>query len=86
MKVNHCLAIVLGFCMIVSTASDALADCAYSKRLWLWPEEGHCKNYCDLGLCYLRCKWANSRSASRPCFHPPDPNRFLGIPLSPAWW
>jgi hypothetical protein len=85
MKVNHCLAITLGFCMIVSAASGALADCAYNNRLWLWPEGGYCKNYCDLGLCYLRCK-RNSRGASRPCFHGPDPNRFLGIPLSPAWW
>jgi len=34
MKVNHCLAIVLGLWMIISAASDALADCGYNK-LWL---------------------------------------------------
>jgi hypothetical protein len=66
MKVNHCLAILLGLWMIVSAASDALADCGYNK-LWLWPEGGYCKNYCDLGLCYLRCKSPNTRGASRPC-------------------
>ena len=67
MKVNHCLAIVLGLCVIVSAASDALADCGYNRRLWLWPEGAYCKHYCTLGLCYLRCKWPNSRGASRPC-------------------
>jgi len=83
MKVNYCLAIVLGLWMIVSAASDALADCGY--KLWLWPEGGYYKNYCDLGLCYMRCKWPNSRGASRACFHPPN-NRFLGIPLSAPGW
>ena len=32
MKVYHCLAIVLGLCMIVSATSDALADYAKNPR------------------------------------------------------
>ena len=86
MKVNHCLAILLGLCMIVSAASDARADCGYYKRLWLWPEGAYCKNYCDFGLCFMRCTRPNSYGASRPCFHPPYRDRLLGIPLSQPWW
>ena len=38
MKTDHCLGILLGLCMVVSAKTDALADCGYSHRLWLWPE------------------------------------------------
>ena len=80
MKVYHCLAIVLGLCMIVSATSDALADCGYYKPFWLWPPEvTHCREDCTLWLCYLRCKQPSSRGASRfhkerPCFHSLSPS------------
>ena len=85
MKIYRCLAMLLGLCIIFSAASHARADCGYRQRLWLWPEGAYCKNYCDFGLCFMRCRRPSSY-ASRPCFHPPYPDRVLGIPLYPSWW
>jgi hypothetical protein len=86
MKTDHCLAILVGLCVVVSAKTDAMADCGYTHRLWLWPEGSYCKNYCDFGLCFMRCRRPSSYDALRPCSHPPYPGGALGIPLNPAWW